>query len=114
MNKGSVRTTSDLRRWLKRLALPTWAKAPPAIIMRLTFLSALGLLVASMLNEVMGSTEADVSVTKVALPLGVIVVALVFGNGGARKHGPHNSQVVAQELVSRFVRTAFKAETLNV
>lgn len=35
MGEEKVRTSSDLVRWLKGLALPAWAKVDVAVIMRL-------------------------------------------------------------------------------
>lgn len=49
MSEEGVRTSSDLIRWLKMLALPGWAKLDLAAIMRLTLANALGLLVGGML-----------------------------------------------------------------
>jgi hypothetical protein len=45
MSDDSMKASSDLIRWLKMLALPTWAKSLLAMVMPLTLFSASGMLV---------------------------------------------------------------------
>lgn len=85
MSEEGMRTSSDLIRWLKMLALPGWAKLGLAAIMLLTLANALGLLLSGMLERDKDAIAAAVSILTVGLPLGLIVIALVFGDGGSRK-----------------------------
>lgn len=85
MQEEKAQVSSDLIRWLKLLALPRWAKFGLALIMLLALSNALGLLIWGMLSKDKEAIAAAVSVLTVALPTGLIVVALVFGDGGARK-----------------------------
>lgn len=98
MSEEGVRTSSDLIRWLKMLALPGWAKLGLAAIMLLTLANALGLLVAGMLERDKDAIAAAVSILTVGLPLGLIVVALVFGDGGSRKLRQLTALVLEKEV----------------
>ena len=51
MTDESFKTSSDLIRWLKMLALPAWARLGLALIMLLILLSALGLLGAGLYHR---------------------------------------------------------------
>lgn len=98
MNDESVRTSSDLIRWLKMLALPGWAKVGLAAIMLLTLANALSLLVGGMLERDKDAIAASVSILTVGLPLGLIVIALVFGDGGSRKLRQLTTLVLEKEV----------------
>lgn len=98
MSDENERISSDLIRWLKMLALPTWAKLGLALIMLLALSNALGLLVDGMLHKDKESIAAAVSILTVGLPVGLIVVALVFGDGGARKLRQMTQQVLDKEV----------------
>jgi hypothetical protein len=98
MNHEEVRSSSDLIRWLKMLALPSWAKLGLATIMLLALSNALGLLIDGMLHKDKDSIAAAVSILTVGLPVGLIVVALVFGDGGARKLRQMTLQVLDKEI----------------
>lgn len=98
MGEESMRTSSDLIRWLKLLALPGWAKLGLAAIMLLTLANALGLLLAGMVERDRDAIAAGVSILTVGLPLGLIVVALVFGDGGSRKLRQLTTLVLEKEV----------------
>nr|WP_145547607.1 hypothetical protein [Variovorax boronicumulans] len=98
MSDEGERTSSELIRWLKLLALPTWAKLGLAAIMLLTLAGAMGLLLFGMLDKDRESVAAAVSILTVGLPLGLVVVALVFGDGGARKLREFTTQVLEGEV----------------
>ena len=98
MNEEGVRASSDLIRWLKMLALPGWAKVVLAAIMLLTLANALGLLVSGMLERDKDAIAASVSILTVGLPLGLIVIALVFGDGGSRKLRQLTTLVLEKEV----------------
>ncbi len=98
MSEEGMRTSSDLIRWLKMLALPGWAKLGLAAIMLLTLANALGLLIGGMLERDKDAIAASVSILTVGLPLGLIVIALVFGDGGSRKLRQLTAQVLEKEI----------------
>ena len=85
MTDESFKTSSDLIRWLKMLALPAWARLGLAVIMLLVLLSALGLLGAGLYHRDKDSIASAVTMLTVGIPVGLVVVALVFGDGGAQK-----------------------------
>ena len=62
MSEEGMRTSSDLIRWLKMLALPGWAKLGLAAIMLLTLANALGLLIGGMLERDKDAIAASVSI----------------------------------------------------
>ncbi|MDP2368497.1 hypothetical protein [Rhodoferax sp.] len=98
MSNESVNTSGDLIRWLKMLALPIWAKLGLALIMLLVLFSALGLLVWGLIQQDRESISSAVAMLTVGLPIGLIVVALVFGDGGARKLKSLTQLVLSQEV----------------
>lgn len=66
--------------------------------MLLALSNALGLLVSGMINTDKDAISAAVSILTVALPVGLIVVALVFGDGGAQKLREMTQRVLSQEV----------------
>lgn len=98
MSDESVRTSGDLIRWLKMLALPTWAKALLAILMALVLLCALGLLIWGVLNHRVEVVSSAVTMLTVGLPISLLVVAMVFGDGGAQKLQKLTRLVLEKEI----------------
>jgi len=98
MTDESLKTSNDLIRWLKLLALPAWAKVALALIMLLILLSALGLLGWGLYFRDKDSVASAVTILTVGLPVGLIVVALVFGDGGARKLKALTERVLQHEI----------------
>lgn len=80
-----MKASGDLIRWLRMLALPSWAKAVLALIMGVVIASALGLLVWSLSFNRIEVLSSAVTILTVALPITLVVVAMVFGDGGAKK-----------------------------
>jgi len=80
------------------LALPTWAKLGLALIMLLVLSNAMSLLFSGMLHKDKDAIAAAMSILTVGLPVGLIVVALVFGDGGARKLRDMTQQVLNKEV----------------
>jgi hypothetical protein len=85
MSDESLKTSNDLIRWLKMLALPAWAKVVLSLIMVAVLLSALGLLGWGIWSRDKDAMSSAVAMLTISIPVGLIVVALVFGDGGARK-----------------------------
>lgn len=98
MTDESFKTSSDLIRWLKMLALPAWARLGLAMIMLLVLLSALGLLGAGLYHRDKDSIASAVTMLTVGIPVGLVVVALVFGDGGAQKLKALTENVLRNEV----------------
>lgn len=98
MNEDSIKASSDLIRWLKMLALPNWAKTVLALVMLLILCSAMGLLVWGLFNARLEVISSAVAMLTVGLPVGLIVVALVFGDGGAGKLVELTNIVLTKEV----------------
>jgi hypothetical protein len=98
MNDESINGSNDLVRWLKMLTLPRWAKFALAVIMLLTLGSALGLLLWGLLLRKYEVISSAVAILTVGLPVGLIVVALVFGDGGASKLKELTKLVLTKEI----------------
>ncbi|APW45581.1 hypothetical protein [Rhodoferax antarcticus] len=98
MNDESMKASSDLIRWLKMLTLPSWAKLLIAVVMLLTLFSALGMLIWGLLNAKLEIISSAVAMLTVGLPIGLIVVALVFGDGGSRKLAELTKIVLTKEI----------------
>ena len=98
MNDESMKASNDLVRWLKMLALPKWAKVLLALMMLLVLCSALGLLIWGVLNTKLEVISSAVAILTIGLPVGLIVVALVFGDGGANKLKDLTKLVLLKEI----------------
>jgi hypothetical protein len=80
------------------LALPAWARLGLAVIMLLILLSALGLLGAGLYQRDKDSIASAVTMLTVGIPVGLVVVALVFGDGGAQKLKALTEQLLREEI----------------
>lgn len=98
MTDESLKTSSDLIRWLKLVALPAWARLALAMIMLLILFSALGLLGWGLYFRDKDSVSSAVTMLTVGIPVGLIVVALVFGDGGAKKLKSLTERVLRDEI----------------
>lgn len=98
MSEESIKTSNELIRWLKMLALPAWARFALASIMLLILVSALGLLFWGLRYGEHESISSSVAMLTVGLPVGLIVVALVFGDGGAIKLKALTQLVLSKEI----------------
>ena len=98
MSDGQVNASNELIQWLKMLALPTWARVALSLLMLLILASGVGLLVWSMATGKTDLIASSVSVLTIGLPVGLIVVALVFGDGGAAKLKSLTELVLTEEV----------------
>lgn len=98
MSEETIKASGDLIRWLKMLALPTWAKWLIAVLMVLVLGSALSLLVWGALTNHIDVVSSAVAILTVGLPIGLIVVAMVFGDGGAQKLKGLTQRVLEHEI----------------
>ncbi len=98
MTDESLKTSNDLIRWLKLLALPGWARLALALIMLLILFSALGLLGWGLYFRDKDSVSSAVTILTVGIPVGLIVVALVFGDGGDKKLKSLTERVLRDEI----------------
>ncbi|TSE31970.1 hypothetical protein Tther_00172 [Tepidimonas thermarum] len=108
MLQDNARLSNDIIRWLKLLALPRWAKVGLAIILLFTLANALGLLAVGMLTLDKDSITAGITVMTVGLPVGLMVVAVVFGDGGLRRL-KSLTQTVLNEDIPTALRENFNA-----
>ena len=90
--------SSDLIRWLKLLDLPNWAKIFLAAIMLLALSSSLALLINGVAHKDKDAVSSAVSILTVALPIGLVIVALVFGDGGTNKLRELTHRVLNEEV----------------
>lgn len=98
MTDESIKTSNDLLRWLKLLGLPAWAEVALAVIMLSILLSAAGLLGWGLYDRDKNTVASALTILTVGLPLGLIVVALVFSDGGALKLKTLTTRVLKEEV----------------
>lgn len=98
MSEESIKASNDLIRWLKMLALPVGVRFALASIMLLILFSALSLLVWGLHSGAHETIASAVTMLTVGLPVGLIVVALVFGDGGATKLKALTLQILTKEI----------------
>lgn len=103
MADESLNNSADLIRWLKMLALPTWAKWLLAVVMVVTLGGALALAAWGVLAMHIEVVTAAVTILTVGLPVGLIVVAMVFGDGGAAKLKTLTQLVLRSEIPDALV-----------
>lgn len=103
MADEALNSSADLIRWLKMLALPRWAKWILALVMVLTLGGALALGAWGALTDHIDVVTAAVTILTVGLPVGLIVVALVFGDGGASKLQSLTQLVLREEVPKALV-----------
>lgn len=98
MTNESLQTSNELVRWLKMLSLPRWAKAVIAIPMVFALVGAIFLLGWAVWQGKFELVTPAISILTIGLPIGLIVVAMVFGDGGATKLSEITNQVLSQEV----------------
>lgn len=98
MSEESIKASNDLIRWLKMLALPGWARVILALIMLLILFIAFGLLIWGWHVGEHEAITSAVTMLTIGLPVGLIVVALVFGDGGSKKLKALTLQVLTTEI----------------
>ena len=104
MNDESAKVSSDLIRWLKMLTLPVWAKITLAIVMLLILFCALGLLIWGLLQVKYELITSSVAMLTISLPVSLVVVALVFGDSGARKLKELTNLVLTHDVPSAILQ----------
>jgi hypothetical protein len=100
MSEEQINTSNDLIRWLKMLSLPRWARILLSLVMLLVMCSGVGLLAWAVVTGKTDLIASSVSVLTIGLPVGLIVVALVFGDGGAEKLRALTTQVLEVEVAA--------------
>lgn len=103
MADEALNNSADLIRWLKMLALPRWAKWILAFVMVLTLGGALALVAWGAWTSHIEVVTAAVTILTVGLPVGLIVVAMVFGDGGASKLQALTQLVLRKEVPDALV-----------
>lgn len=98
MSEEPIQTSNELVRWLKLLSLPTWAKSVISVVMALALLSATALLGWAVWQARFELVAPAISVLTIGLPVGLVVIALVFGDGGAEKLKRLTHKVLAEEI----------------
>ena len=98
MSEEQINTSNDLIRWLKMLSLPSWARILLSLVMLLVLGSGVGLLAWALFTGKTDLIASSVSVLTIGLPVGLIVVALVFGDGCADKLHALTTKVLEEEV----------------
>lgn len=113
MNEQNSKMSNDLVRWLKLLALPRWAKVLLALMMLTTLCVSVLLLMEGLLHRDKDAISASVSIITVILPVGIILVALVFGDGGKKKLKQLTHEVLSHD-VPQAIRENFASGAWSV
>jgi len=106
MSQIHERTSGELIRWLKMLALPNWAKIIIAGILLLALTNSLLLLLFGMWERDKDAITAGVSILTVAIPVGLLALGLVFNDGGTSKLRSLTKIILENEL-PRAIRENF-------
>lgn len=102
----AVKTSGDLVHWLKMLALPTWVKVALGLIIILILGCALALMLIGLFAGNFAPTlkidHESISVASailtISLPVGLVVLALIFGDSGAKKLAALTDSVLKKQI----------------
>lgn len=93
-----IEASNELVRWLQLLVLPLWARIGLLLIMALIVAGGLTLLATSLIREEKEDLAAAMTLLTVALPVMLVVVALVFGQHGEKRLKANTSVLLESEL----------------
>lgn len=82
---SSLQPSSELVRWLQSLALPAWARGILVIVFLAVTSGGLALVAWGAWNRDRESVTAAIGLLTVALPVGLVVIGLVFGQRSERR-----------------------------
>lgn len=95
---AAIETSTELIRWLRLLVLPSWARGVILVTALGVIAGGLGLLVASALRHDAEQASSALALLTVALPVLLIVVALVFGQNSDLRLRELTTAVLRQEI----------------
>ncbi len=80
-----LQPSSELVRWLQSLALPIWARCLLVIVLFAVMLGGLAMVVWALIWQQREAMTAGVGLLTVALPISLVVMALVFGQRSEKR-----------------------------
>ncbi len=97
-NSSPIEASSELVRWLQLLVLPLWARVGLLVVMALIVAGGLALLGVGLVEREKESFVAAITMLTVALPVMLVVVALVFGQNGEKRLKTNTFALLDREL----------------
>ena len=94
----SLETSHELIRWLRMLALPLWARSAIFVVVFAVMVGALALLTVSVFHRDTNMASSAIALLTVSLPILLLVMALVFGQGSDQKLRQLTTQVLRDEI----------------
>lgn len=91
-----LQPSSELVRWLQSLALPIWARCLLVIVLFAVMLGGLAMVVWALIWQQREAMTAGVGLLTVALPISLVVMALVFGQRSEKRLQALTEQVLEQ------------------
>ena len=93
-----IETSNELVRWLQLLVLPLWARAGLLLVMALIVVGGLALLITGLIRGEKENFASAITMLTVALPVMLVVIALVFGQHGEKRLKTNTLAMLEREL----------------
>lgn len=106
-----LEASNELVRWLQLLVLPLWARAGLMIIMGLIVAGGLALLTFGIFLRKQEDIAAAITMLTVALPVMLVVVALVFGQNGEKRLTANTVALLDNEIPQALQANLSSAQT---
>lgn len=97
-----MESSNELVRWLQLLVLPLWARVGLVMVMLAIVSGSLALLAAGLMRQDKDSIAAAMTLLTVALPVMLVVVALVFSQSGEKRLKLNTAALLSKELPAIF------------
>ncbi|WP_427914673.1 hypothetical protein ACPWT1_07095 [Ramlibacter sp. MMS24-I3-19] len=81
----ALEPSNEMVRWLRMLALPLWARIAVSLLLTAVILAALGLFGWALWTHQPESASSSIGLLTIALPVMLVVIALVFGQNSDRR-----------------------------
>jgi hypothetical protein len=95
---NSIQASNELIHWLKMLSLPTWAKWLLGIGMLGAMCGASWLLIYGLANQDSENIASGVTMLTIGMPISLIVIAMIFGQGGEKKLRELTQEVLEDDI----------------
>ncbi len=98
MSSASNQISNELVLWLKMLSLPLWARLILAMATMLIIFVTSGLVVLGLIYRDKDMVSSGVAGLVIAMPVSLIIVALVFGADGSKKLNALTKQLLNDQI----------------
>jgi len=95
---SAIEASNELVRWLQLLVLPLWARIVLVVVMLMIVSGSLALLAVGLFRRDKESIAAVIPLLTVALPVMLVVIALVFSQNGGKRLKLNTTMLLEKDL----------------